>query len=345
MQPQGNNPAPLAPKPTVIPPNAPVAHVAANAAAPSISRINAEQQATTMPLPISSPAAPQQPMSIPQQPAIIPQTPIAQPTPAVAQSQLGIAQAAGTATGVTTANTPIKTQISNTAQKSLLISEIRDGLVIMKDGSFRAIIAAQSINFDLMSPNEQDSVEYAYQSFLNSLTFDIQIAIRSQKIDIGPYLEKLANIRRNQDNMLLNVLMDDYMVFIDALAREANIMDKSFFICFSYGADDRAKALGNATKKGISGLVSAAPQQAVKIGRPEFESAKTEMARRSAAIIDGLRAVGVPAVRLDTRALAMLYYNFNNPDTAVNQPLVDWQRYTHLYTTKGTGKPTTEEEQ
>jgi len=219
-----------------------------------------------------------------------------------------------------------------------LISEIRDGLVIMKDGSFRAVVAAQSINFDLMSPNEQDSVEYAYQSFLNSLTFNIQIAIRSQKIDIGPYLEKLTAIRRNQDNMLLNVLMDDYMIFIDALAKEANIMDKSFFVCFSYGAEDKMKQTAQATKKGFSALLTPTPQ-AVKIGRPEFESAKTEMARRSAAIIDGLRAVGVPAVRLDTRALAMLYYNFNNPDTAVNQPLVDWQRYTHLYTTKGTKKP------
>jgi type IV secretory pathway VirB4 component len=245
----------------------------------------------------------------------------------------------GAPTGVTAApNAPVKTQSTNTAQKSLLISEIRDGLVVMKDGSFRAVVAAQSINFDLMSPNEQDGVEYAYQSFLNSLTFDIQISIRSQKIDIGPYLEKLAGIRRNQDNMLLNVLMDDYMIFIDALAREANIMDKSFFICFSYGALDTSKQLATATKKGLSALTSPAPQ-AVKIGRPEFEAAKTEMARRSAAIIDGLRAVGVPAVRLDTRALAMLYYNFNNPDTAVNQPLVDWRAYTHLYTTKGAKKP------
>lgn len=337
MQPQGNNtPAPAPAGPTPIPPNAPVSSGAARATAPS-----AQQIAAAMP-PQSTPAQPiptqSAPTSIPQ-PQSIPQA-AAAPAPAPVQG----ATPAGQPTGVTTANVPVKTQTSNTAQKSLLISEIRDGLVIMKDGSFRAVVAAQSINFDLMSPNEQDGVEYAYQSFLNSLGFSIQIAIRSQKIDIGPYLEKLANIRRNQDNMLLNVLMDDYMIFIDALAREANIMDKSFFICFSYGAEDRAKQLGNATKKGISGLVSATPQQAVKIGRPEFESAKTEMARRSAAIIDGLRAVGVPAVRLDTRALAMLYYNFNNPDTAVNQPLVDWQRYTHLYTTKGVKKPEGEEQ-
>ncbi|MCL2371185.1 hypothetical protein FWC63_00350 [Candidatus Saccharibacteria bacterium] len=261
---------------------------------------------------------------------------------AAQQSAGGVPMGHPTGANVTTTNVPIKAPRANTAQKSLLISEIRDGLVIMKDGTFRAVIAAQSINFDLMSPNEQDSVEYAYQSFLNSLSFDIQISIRSQKIDIGPYLEKLAKIRREQDNMLLNVLMDDYMIFIDALAKEANIMDKSFFICFSYGAEDRMKQLGVDAKKGLAALTNPNPQ-AVKIGRPEFESAKTEMARRSASIIDGLRAVGVPAVRLDTRALAMLYYNFNNPDTAVNQPLVDWQRYTHLYTTKGQRGPEGEE--
>ena len=72
--------------------------------------------------------------------------------------------------------------------------------------------------------------KFSYQNFLNSLYFPVQILIRSRRVDIGPYLDRLAEIRRNQDNMLLNVLMDDYMDFIDALAQEANIMDKSFYV-------------------------------------------------------------------------------------------------------------------
>ena len=79
----------------------------------------------------------------------------------------------------------------NSTQNSLQIAAIRDGIVIMRDGSFRAVVMAKSINFDLMSPAEQEAVEYAYQSFLNSLYFDIQIFMRSRIIDMTPFLDRL----------------------------------------------------------------------------------------------------------------------------------------------------------
>ena len=99
----------------------------------------------------------------------------------------------------------------NSTQNSLLLSELRDSMVIMADGSFRAVIACKSINFDLMSSREREGVEFSYQNFLNALYFPIQIFIRSQRVDIGPYLDRLEEVRRGQDNMLLNVLMDDYI--------------------------------------------------------------------------------------------------------------------------------------
>src|SRR5574344_1607689 len=102
----------------------------------------------------------------------------------------------------------------SSTQTTLLISELRDSMVIMKDGSFRAVVACKSINFDLMSEAEREGVEYSYQNFLNSLTFATQILIRSQRVDIGPYIDRLSELRRNNDNMLLGVLMDDYITFI-----------------------------------------------------------------------------------------------------------------------------------
>ena len=128
---------------------------------------------------------------------------------------------------------PVKESPIST-QSTLLISELRDNVVIMKDGSFRAVVACKSINFDLMSDMEREGVEYSYQNFLNSLKFTTQILMRSQRVDIGPYIERLSEIRRNNDNMLLGVLMDDYINFIDILSQEANIMDKSFFIIIPY---------------------------------------------------------------------------------------------------------------
>ena len=117
--------------------------------------------------------------------------------------------------GEPTAAPPVVTN-PNSTQNTLQIAEIRDGIVIMNDGSYRAVIMVKSINFDLMSQAEQEAVEYAYQGFLNSLYFPVQIFIRSQRVDIGPYLDKLSKIRRDQDNMLLGVLMDDYINFIAA---------------------------------------------------------------------------------------------------------------------------------
>jgi hypothetical protein len=157
---------------------------------------------------------------------------------------------------------------SNTAtQTTLLISELRDGLAIMKDGSFRAVIACKSINFDLMSETEREAVEYSYQGFINSLNFTTQIMIRSQRVDIGPYLERLSDIRRNTDNMLLGVLMDDYINFIDILSQEANIMDKSFFIVIPYYSNAEAEKASTQVKSIFSGIFGSKEPTVTKIDR------------------------------------------------------------------------------
>src|SRR5665811_1051479 len=158
-------------------------------------------------------------------------------------NQLPIAPASGNIIPPTPAPAPSTNKIEaekptkkavNSTQNSLLLSEVRDNMVIMADGSFRAVVACKSINFDLMSSREREGVEFSYQNFLNALNHPVQILIRSQRVDIGPYIDRLVEIRRNQDNMLLNVLMDDYINYIDILSQEANIMDKSFFIVVPY---------------------------------------------------------------------------------------------------------------
>lgn len=226
----------------------------------------------------------------------------------------------------------------NTTQNSLLISEIREGMVIMSDGSFRAVVACKSINFDLMSSREREGVEFSYQNFLNALYFPIQIFIRSQRVDIGPYIDRLANIRKSQDNMLLNVLMDDYINFIDVLSQEANIMDKSFFIVVPfYPTGD----LGNVIEqsKGIFGKLFQKPQTvATKIDKVQYEKAKDEIKNRVDSVTSGLFQIGVKSVQLNTKELGELYYNMYNPDTAVREPLGDFERVTSTYVRKGQGE-------
>src|SRR5581483_2271296 len=122
----------------------------------------------------------------------------------------------------------------NSTQNTLQIAEVRDGIVILNDGSFRSIIMVKSINFDLMSLREQEAVEYSYQGFLNSLYFPIQIFVRSEKVDLQPYIERLDKIRTEHDNMLLALLMDDYIQYIDTLSSQTNIMDKRFYVVIPF---------------------------------------------------------------------------------------------------------------
>lgn len=273
----------------------------------------------------------QQPQAMPnmpqQQPAVNPAMPV--------QSQAG--GSANAQQPQPQAQQPAKAAVTTT-QNSLLISEIRDGMVIMGDGSFRAVVACKSINFDLMSSREREGVEYSYQNFLNALYFPVQIFIRSQRVDIGPYLDRLAQIRRSQDNMLLNVLMDDYINFIDILSQEANIMDKSFFVVIPYYPTGDLNNVKDQAK-GFFGKIFAKPQTtATRIDKASYDKAKDEIKNRVDSVTSGLFQIGVKSVQLNTKELGELYYNMYNPDTAVREPLGDFENVTSTYVRKGQGE-------
>lgn len=229
-------------------------------------------------------------------------------------------------------------EVPTSTQATLLISELRDNVVIMKDGSFRAVIACKSINFDLMSDMEREGVEYSYQNFLNSLKFTTQILVRSQRVDIGPYIERLSEIRKNNDNMLLGVLMDDYINFIDILSQEANIMDKSFFIIIPYYSSPDAEKVLQQTKNFFKSFSKAKAPEVTRIDRATYDKAMTELNNRVDTVMSGLFQVGIHSVRLNTKELAELYYNFNNPDTAVREPLVDFSKLATMYVRRGDNK-------
>lgn len=255
--------------------------------------------------------------------------PNVQPNPASTQPAAGANSGGG-----------VKAKNPNSTQNSLRFSELRDDMVIMNDGTFRAVVAAQSINFDLMSSREREGTEMAYQDFLNSLNFPIQIYVRSEKVDIGPYLEKLTKYRMDQDNMLLGVLMDDYINFIDALSHEANIMDKSFFVIIPYQIGEEKMKLGeSSSNKGLLArmFTSDDTRYQIKIPADKYSKAKDELNNRVTSVIGGLSQCRVNSVRLKTKELGELYYNVYNPDTAIREPIGDFRQYTNLAVTRGKG--------
>ena len=277
-------------------------------------------------------AMPGQPMQPMQQAQPMQAQPFAQTQPTQANAMnIGAAAISAKAASPVSPNA----EVPFSTQSTLLISEIRDNVVIMKDGSFRAVVACKSINFDLMSDTEREGVEYSYQNFLNSLKFTTQILVRSQKVDIGPYIERLTDIRRNTDNMLLGVLMDDYINFIDILSQEANIMDKSFFIVIPYYSSVDAEKALEQTKNFFKSFGKKKTQEVTRIDRATYEKALEELTNRVDSVMSGLFQIGIHSVRLNTKELGTLYYNFNNPDTAVREPLVDFTNVATMHVKKG----------
>jgi len=241
--------------------------------------------------------------------------------------------------GQPTTKPTVKPSNPNSTQNTLLIAEIRDGIVIMNDGSFRSVVMVKSVNFDLMSPQEQEAVEYSYQGFLNSLYFPIQIFVRSQKVDLQPYIDKLDKIRSEHDNMLLAMMMADYIDYIDQLSQQTNIMDKKFYIVVPYFPHaDVQKALTQ-SKNFVSGFLNLfnSKEQHVVVNEADLEKAKTELRNRVQSVLQGLLQGGVQGLPLDTQELIELYYDTYNPDTATRQQLKNFNDLTADVITKGQG--------
>ena len=239
------------------------------------------------------------------------------------------------------ANPGVKKARTNpdSTQNTLQIAEVRDGIVIMNDGSFRAVVVIKSINFDLMSPQEQEAVEYSYQNFLNSLYFPIQVVIRSQKVDLGPYLERLDKIRSEHDNMLLALLMEDYLGYITALAQQTNIMDKNFYIVIPYYPHVAVQKALTQSKNFVTGVVDlfSKTEQHVVINEADLEKAKSELRNRVQAVLSGLMQASIQGLPLDTQELIELYYDAYNPDTATRQQLKNFNDLNADVVTKGQG--------
>jgi len=225
----------------------------------------------------------------------------------------------------------------NSTQNSLLIAEIRDGIVIMNDGSYRAVLACQSINFDLMSPQEREAVEFSYQGFLNSLYFPLQIFVRSQKVDMRPYIQKLDKIRSEHDNMLLALLMEDYIAYMTDITLQTNIMDKRFYVIIPFFSAVDAQKVVQSSKSFFTNVFGKKEEKVI-INEQDLDKAKQELRNRIQACMAGLQQCGVKSVPLDTQELIELYYDAYNPDTATRQRITNFSDLETPVISKGAGQ-------
>ncbi|HCJ52611.1 MAG: hypothetical protein A2898_03860 [Candidatus Kerfeldbacteria bacterium RIFCSPLOWO2_01_FULL_48_11] len=210
----------------------------------------------------------------------------------------------------------VKTRLAPPTQQFLDILEIRDGVVIMKDGTIRSIILASSINFALKSEEEQNAVIAAYVQFLNSLDFTLEIVIQSRRLNIDEYLERLKTLEKQQTNELLKMQTAEYRQYITELVELSEIMSKRFYVVVPY-------APGKLSTRGFFTRLRDAlsPTSVIHIKQKKFEEYKDELGKRVDFVIDGLSSIGIKAVPLDTQSLIELFYQTYNPETASQQEL------------------------
>lgn len=201
-------------------------------------------------------------------------------------------------------------QKTSTTQDFIPIQEIRDGVIILKNGGMRAVVLASSLNFALKSQDEQSSILMQFQNFVNSLDFSIQIFVQSKKLDIRPYIALLEDRYKEQITELMKIQVREYIEFIKTFVESTNIMSKSFFVVIPY---DPPIIAGN--KNPLSSLFPGknAGKNAAQTADAQFQEFRSQLEQRVAVVEQGLVRCGVRAAELGTEEVVELFYKLFNP--------------------------------
>lgn len=209
-----------------------------------------------------------------------------------------------------------KNKTSVSTQQYLDIAEIRDNVVILKDGSVRAVLLASSINFALKSEDEQNAILQGYISLLNSLSFSLQIVVQSRRLNIDAYVDDLEKRASEQTNDLLRTQIQEYRSFIAELVTLGDIMGKRFYAVVPY-------APGKDAKRGFFSQLSAAfsPGTIISLSDKLFNRYREKLETRVNTVVGGLSGLGVTAIPLPTQSLIELFYGSYNPELSQIQKL------------------------
>ena len=198
---------------------------------------------------------------------------------------------------------------TSATQEFVPIKEVRDGIVLLKDGGMRSILLCSSLNFALKSEDEKQAILLQFQDFLNSLDFSIEIVVQSRKLDIRPYIALLEGQEKAQTNSLMKIQVREYIEFIRSFTENTNIMTKNFFIVVLYSPailttnqSSITSRLGFGTKKERAAATEAS-----------FDENRTQLEERLSVVEQGLIRTGIRVARLGTEEVIELFYKAFNP--------------------------------
>lgn len=207
---------------------------------------------------------------------------------------------------------PIPAPIRGTTQEFTEIEDIRDDLVLLTDGSCCLIVETTATNFGLLSEKEQDALIFAYAGLLNSLTYSLQIIIRSRRKDISSYLKLLEEAKNRQEKQELKERITKYKDFIVKAVGENNVLDKKFYLVIPFSALEL-------------GVKTAATALVKKRGLPFpksyiFDRAKNALYPKKDHLLRQLSRLGLKGQQLTSQQLIELFHNLYNPESQGQKP-------------------------
>ena len=201
-------------------------------------------------------------------------------------------------------------KLKNSSLNFVEVAEVRDSVMILREGQMRGILAVSSANFALKSIQEQEIIVGSFQGVLNSLEFPIQILVQSRKLDLNPYIEKLKSLEDRQTNDLLRVKMQEYIEYIKQMSQEVNIMDKNFYIIIGYEPMKLSEGLFGRFARSFR------PTKFIKQKQEEFLKNRKILTARVDQVSSKLGGLDLKVDMLNTEQLIALMYNSYNPDTS-----------------------------
>ncbi|MDC1205587.1 hypothetical protein N8083_01945 [Candidatus Pacebacteria bacterium] len=197
-----------------------------------------------------------------------------------------------------------RTRSNTSAQNFVPIRDIKDGVVILKNGQMCMVLLASSINFALKSTDEQTAILRQFQAFLNTIDFSLQIYVQSRRLDINPYLIQLAEREKDQDNDLMRIQLREYMDFVKTFVTEVDIMTKNFFVVVPY-----SPGIAN-VKSNFTSILGGGRKTHTD---ERFSEHRLQLEQRLTVVEQGLNRVGVRTATLQNDELVELYYHIFNP--------------------------------
>jgi hypothetical protein len=214
-----------------------------------------------------------------------------------------------------------KIAIKGTSQEHLPIEDIQKDLVILKNGTAVMILKTSSVNFDLLSEKEQDAMIYAYAALLNSLTYSIQILVRSTSKDVSNYLNRIKRQGAKISNPLLRKQLESYHDFVENVVEKNNVLAKSFYVAVPfYPAEMGAAAAAKSSMPDFLSFFKPTKKETLTFDKEKLiEKAKAALEPKKEHLSRLFGRLGLTIKQLETKELIRLFYKIYNPESSLGE--------------------------